>query len=132
MTITIRPTEPADLEALGYPAHPYRLRFKTMLDDGEIIGVGGLVHRSDGTVWVTVVLKDAARRARFALHRAVLAGIREAKARGIRRLLAIADPSQPRSEAWLEACGFAPTEFSEAVPGADEPRRIWQWTASED
>lgn len=127
--IALRPTVEADLVALGVAAHPYRLRFRTLLDGGDVIGVGGLVYRDDGTVWVTTVLKDAARKAKFALHRAVLQGLEDARTRGVRRLYAIADPTQPRSEAWLAACGFEPTEMFEAAPDEHGPRRIWQWTA---
>jgi len=127
--IALRPTVAADMAALDYPGHPYRIRFLTMTDGDAVIGVGGLVFRPDGTVWIAAVLKPAARKARLTLHRAGLTVLREARARGLTRLYAIADPSQPRSEAWLQRCGFAPTDMFESVPGGSGARQIWQWTA---
>lgn len=122
--IETRPTVAADLAFVSAVPLPFRTKFITLLVDGEIIGVGGLVFRPDGTVWIAAYLTPAARRARVALHKAGLAVMREARARGLKRLYAVADATAPRAEAWMIRCGLTPTEIF------DNGQRVFMWTAS--
>lgn len=118
-----RPSLPGDLAIVSPDPLPFRLRSITMLRDGEVIGVGGLVFRLDGTVWLGAFLTPPAREAKFALHRTCLKFLREARERGVGLIFALPDPAQPRSEAWLTHLGFTATELFE------HGRRVWQWTA---
>lgn len=123
MTFRLRPTVAADLALVSAKPLPYRVQFTTLMHDDDVIAVGGMVFRPDGTVWIAAHITDAGRRAAVTLHRAGLLTMARARAMRIPRMLALADPSQPRSEAWLRRCGFAQTDHFE------QDRRVWQWTA---
>lgn len=119
MTIEIRPATRDDVARLVKEPLPYRARLLSIAEDGEPIVVGGLLFRPDG-VWASVCVTDAGRRRPLALHKAAVAMFRYARERGYLPVLALADPSVPRSAAWLERLGFRETEHA-ALDG----RRVW-------
>ena len=107
--------------ALAGGAVPHRLRCLALERDGATIGLVGLVHAGDGTVWGSAVFTAAARKAPIALHKAGLAVLADARARGIGRIYAYAEEHQPRAVPWLERLGFR---------AIDPDGRLWVWEAA--
>ncbi len=113
-TVTFRPTTREDLvfaaSRFNLPDDgplPHRTQLVTALIDNAIVGIGGLIFAGDA-VYASLVMDDALRAHKFALHRATLDGLRRCRARGIRRIIAFAEPGRPRAEAWLLRLGFRP------------------------
>src|SRR5262245_1899887 len=106
LPMTFAPTLAADLAATGQDRLGFRIRAVTARVGDKIVGIGGLSFLDDGTVLAFCHLTDAARRRKVALHKAALAALARAKASGIRRIVATADPEQPAAERWLERLGF--------------------------
>lgn len=123
--VELRPSEPGDLEQVwDQPLH-HRLRGVTMLIDGKVSAVGGLVFYPCGDVWIGAFITPAARRAPVTLHRAGARIMRDAAALGLTRLFASVDPAEPRSETWVRRFGFEPTLLRDAG------RRVWLWRRKE-
>lgn len=97
-----------DFRAMLDEPLPYRCRAFAVEDDGKLLGIGGLAFLPDGTVGAFVHMVEGARRYRIALHKAGLACMAEAKRLGIRRVVALADPSVEPACRWLERLGFGP------------------------
>lgn len=106
----LRPTVAEDFTALDGKPLPFRVRAKTAVLDGRVIGLGGIGHLEDGTVIAFGRITDEFRRHPVKLHKAGLEVFREARERGIREIFATADPSVPRAGAWLERLGFSALE----------------------
>ena len=118
--ITIRPSVPADFDALGL-RRPYRLHGMTGIDEaGKIIGLGGVAYAPDGQVFAFSELTPDAAKYRVTLHKAGLKVLETAKAMGIRELVACADMVRsPAAERWLERLGFMPADRG--------GEKVWIW-----
>jgi N-acetylglutamate synthase-like GNAT family acetyltransferase len=99
---------------------PHRAQLVTALIGDEIVGVGGVMF-AGSVVYATMLIADELRAHRFALHRAVLAGLERCRKRGIRRIVAFAEPGRDRAEAWLRRLGFE--------PGDVDGHAAWIWSA---
>lgn len=86
---------------------PMRVRAWAGEADGRVLGVGGLARFRNG-VWVAFVrIEPEGRRYPVSLHKAGLMTMREARAMGLRRVLAAADlAASPAAENWLLRLGF--------------------------
>lgn len=111
MKIELRPTTQADVDEFLKRPSPYRIRAFTGWVDGEIKGIGGLAYLPDGTALAFLELAEGARRYAVTLHKAALRTIEEAKARGVRKIVAQADTSYSTAERWLTRLGFEPVEI---------------------
>lgn len=121
MTVTLRPTIPADIAQVTDDALPWRIRALTGEVDGRVIGVGGLAYLPGGTVAAWAALTDEARACKVSLHRAGLRFMADIKAAGIRRVVASADIHSPAALRWLLRLGFRPVD--------DDPERaVFVWT----
>lgn len=108
---TITPTTPEDLEQTEGEPFEFRVRAITAKVDDKVIGVAGLGFHKNGSVIGWARLTDEIRKRPVQLHKAALAFIAEAKAKGIPAIIATADPKQPAAERWLERLGFKPDMF---------------------
>ena len=73
--------------------------------NGEVLAFGGLAFMPE---YVVAFMQGHEHISRFpvAFHKAVKRGLREAKERGIPRIIALADENVPAAERWLERLGF--------------------------
>jgi len=104
--VALRPARAGDLEAIDGSHLACRVKGITAELDGRPIGMGGLVMRPDGTVWASLALAEGARRYKVTLHKAALMLLAEARAMGIRRVLAKAEKGRARAAEWLARLGF--------------------------
>jgi hypothetical protein len=108
MKFELTPTTQADLDATEGEPLEFRVRAVTAKLGDQIIGVGGLGFPKNGQVVIWARLTDEIRKRPVQLHKTALAALADAKARGIRQIVALADPTVPASERWLERLGFDP------------------------
>jgi N-acetylglutamate synthase-like GNAT family acetyltransferase len=120
--IEIRPTTKADCLAFYKSEPPYRIKANTGLLDGEVVAIGGLGFLPDGRVMAFADLTEPAREIQggLILHRFARRAIADAKASGVKRLIAQKDDSVPAAERWLKRLGFEPL---------DDDRMLWLWRA---
>lgn len=104
--VELRPTIPADLAFVSDKPLPHRIRAITGELDGRVIGIGGLVYKTDGTVWASLVICDEARRYKLSLHKAALLLIRMARQAGHRVLYSELAENEPGAAAWHQRLGF--------------------------
>lgn len=122
MKIDIRQTTQADVEEFLGRDLPYRAQAYTGRDGEDIKGIGGIAYLPDGTALAFLHLAKGANRYAVTLHRMAKTILAEAAQRGIRKIIARADPAQPTAERWLTRLGFEPI----MVDG----ERIWIWQNS--
>lgn len=104
---------------------PYRNIAWAGIEDGTILGLGGIAFMPDGSRMAFTELTDAARKRPLALHKAALACMDYARRTGIRELIACADmASSPNAERWLSRLGFK----LEVVRGFP----VWKWKNGRD
>jgi hypothetical protein len=120
LQIILRPTTPADIDAFIARPIPYRARAYTAWLGDKILGIGGIAVLPDGTALAFLELADGANRYAVTLHKAALKTIEDAKARGIRRIVAQPDTSQPTAKRWLARLGFEPITID------NEEIYLWQ------
>lgn len=106
--VELRPTVAADFIALQGKPPDFRCQCLTAVVDGRVVGIGGLVRRS-GAAWATVLMAPEAQRYPVAIHRAGLHAVAMFKRLRLPRVFALAQPGNPKAEAWLERLGFRPT-----------------------
>jgi hypothetical protein len=100
----IRPLRPPDVR--GYvDVPPVRLWGYAAEREGRVVAFGGLAFTPDAVV-AFMQGHDQIPAFPLAFHRAVTRGLREAKARGIPRIVALADAGVPAAERWLARLGF--------------------------
>lgn len=104
---TLTPTTQADIDQTEGGPIEHRIRAVTARLGDNIIGVGGLGFKQ-GQVVIFAQLTDAIRKYPVQLHKTALAVLADARARGIRQIVTVADPAVPASERWLERLGFVP------------------------
>lgn len=110
MSLRLAPTTVADFEAL-VGGRPYaRFRGVTAHLDGVPVAFGGLTYHPDGGVIAFLHGYDVVPRFPVAIHRAVKAGLAEARARGVTRIAAVCDDAVPAAPRWLRRLGFVPGE----------------------
>lgn len=115
----LRPTTAADVLAfLGRP-FPYRARAYTGWLGDTILGIGGIAELPDGTALAFLHIAEGTERYAVSLHKAALKIIADAKARGVRTIVAQADPDRDTPPRWLTRLGFEPI----AIDG----ETIWKW-----
>jgi hypothetical protein len=104
--VRVRPTTLEDCEQLlgGKPA--WRIRAMTADVDGAPVAIGGLAYLPDNTVFAFLEGAEAVKRHPVAIHKAVRRGLDDAKRRGVRRILSIADEHIEAAPRWLERFGF--------------------------
>lgn len=122
-TVSTRPLRPSDLAAFGRDTSPYRLRGWAAVIGERVIGIGGIAFLTDGTHLAFVDMTDEARRYPVAIHKTGKRFIEQARAWGVRRMVAAADPTNPAADRWLLRLGFEPAATVEG-------REIFTWTAS--
>lgn len=110
MRVTLRPTIPADLPfCIGEPL-PHRIQAITALAGDEVIGIGGIGFRPDGTVIAFVQMLEQAKAYPAAIHRAGLMAMAMIRAARAPLVIAEAQPGNPAAERWLLRLGFEPFE----------------------
>ena len=119
----IRPAVKADFDQLVAEPLPYRVRAFVVEDEaGVLLGIGGFAHQPDDVIAAFVLKAPGAEKYRIALHRAGLMAMAEAKAAGYRRVVALAEKTNPAAERWLARLGFKQV----MVDG----EHAWVWEAS--
>ena len=118
---TLRPATSADVRHFA-GSIPLRCELALAGEDetGALIGVGGVAVLPDGRRMAFTELTEEARRHPVALHKAALRVLHEARAAGVRELVATTDIGRtPAGERWLKRLGF---ERAEAAGGT-----CWTW-----
>lgn len=108
MSLEIRPTVPEDVGALVAEPLPFRIKGKTAVEDGRPIAFGGLACLPGGGFGAFLHGGEHAKRFPVSFHKAVLKGLAEARAAGIRPITALADETTEAAERWLLRLGFEP------------------------
>lgn len=107
MTVSIEPTTKEDVAEFFPDAPPFRIRALTARLDGEVIGIGGVTFRPDGIALAFLECdEEHCRKYPKRLHATARRVIAEAKAAGIKRIIAKADGAREKAAAWLERLGF--------------------------
>jgi hypothetical protein len=110
--VTLRPTVAADLpHAIGEPL-PYRIRCITALAGEEILGLGGLGFRPDGTVIAFAQILPEGRKYPAAIHRAGLKVMAMIRASRVSLVIAEAQEDNPAAARWLLRLGFERVELA--------------------
>ncbi len=117
--IEVRPTVAADLPALTSEPLPFRIKALTAVQDGAIIGIGGIGFTPAGDVVAFAELTPAARTAKVTLHRTARRVLADASAAGIREIVASCEPTFEAGNRWLDRLGFKPAGG-----------RLWIWTCT--
>lgn len=119
LRVTLRPTIASDFAHFLEVPLPNRVMAITAELEGRIIGIGGFRFTPDGVVAAFVLMKEEARRYRVAIHRAGLRAMAQARAAGIRRIVALAEETRPEAAPWLARLGFRPVEH--------QGETVWLW-----
>ena len=106
MIVTFRPATRADIDRLIDEPLPYRVRAFALEVNGEFLGVGGFAYQPNDTIAAFLLKVPGAEKYKFSLHRAGLKVMEEAKAAGFRRVVALAEKTNPAAERWLKRLGF--------------------------
>lgn len=120
MRITLRPTVAADLAHVFDRPIPHRIRALTAVNGEQVLGVGGIGYRPDGTVIAFAAITDEARGYPAAIHRAGLAAMRMIREAGVQAVLAEAEENNPAAERWLLRLGFRKIEIG------GQPAFVWE------
>lgn len=118
---TIRPATRADIDQLISEPLPYRIRAFAVEDNGKLLGVGGFAYQPNDTIAAFVLKAPGAERYKLALHRAGLMAMEEARQSGFRRVVALAEKTNPAAERWLARLGFKQVMV--------EGEKAWVWEA---
>jgi hypothetical protein len=116
---TLSPTTQSDIDAMTVVPLGHRIRAETARVGDEIVGVAGFSHLPDGSLCAFAFLTDAARKRKIQLHKQALRGISDARARGAKRIIALASPDIPGAAKWLDRLGFSP------VLAGDQTIYVW-------
>ncbi len=106
VSVQISATTLADCERFFGKAPDWRIRAMTAHVDGEPVAIGGLAYLPDNTVIAFLEGYDAVKRFPLSIHKAVRRGLEDARRRGVRRIVSIADESVEAAPRWLERFGF--------------------------
>lgn len=109
----------ADFEAMFGTSPPWRIRGVAAREGGRTVALGGLAYTPDGQAMAFYAGTEAVQRFPVAITRAVATGLKAARARGVRRIVADCDTSIEAAARWLARLGFRETE----VPN------VWIWEA---
>jgi hypothetical protein len=112
--VTLRPTVAGDLPDLIALPLPHRIRAITAEVDGDVIGIGGIGYRPDGTVIAFVQMSDEARKYPVAIHRAGLMAMKMIRATRVPLVVAESQDGNPAAVPWLLRLGFRPIEINGA------------------
>lgn len=118
----IRPATKADIDQLINEPLPYRIRAYAVESDGKLLGVGGFAYQPNDTIAAFVLKAPGAEKYKVALHRAGLMAMDEARKLGFRRVVALAEKTNPAAERWLSRLGFKQVMV--------EKEQAWVWEAS--
>ena len=99
---------PATLDDFDEPP-VYRVRAWVALKDGQKIGIGGLGFPPNMPVVIWAELTDELRKHPIALHKIGLMGMREARAMGVRYMIATTAVGFEAAERWIARLGFVET-----------------------
>jgi hypothetical protein len=106
--VDLSPTTLEDCERFFGKAPDWRIRAMTAHVDGEPVAIGGLAYLPDNTVIAFLEGYDAVKRFPLSIHKAVRRGLEDARRRGVRRIVSIADEGVEAAPRWLERFGFRP------------------------
>jgi hypothetical protein len=118
--IECRPATPEDFDEPPV----YRVRAWTAFKDGRKIGIGGLGFPPGMPVVLWAELTDELRKHPVALHKIGLMGMREARASGVRYMVATTDIGFEAADRWIKRLGFV--ETGEVQDG----KKVHAWFAS--
>jgi hypothetical protein len=117
----VRPATKADFDLLTDGPRPFRVRAFTGEVDGRPVAIGGIAYLENDVFGAFLHATDEARKYPVTLHKAGLMILREARALGIKRMVAMADPSVDAAERWLARLWFAPEVVGNTT--------VWVWKA---
>lgn len=117
----IRPATKEDIAQFIDEPLPYRVTAYTVELDGKVLGVGGFAYQPKDVIAAFVLKAPGAEQYRVSLHRAGLMAMREARRLGFRRVVALAEKTNPAAERWLERLGFKQVMV--------EGEQAWIWEA---
>jgi RimJ/RimL family protein N-acetyltransferase len=119
----VRPATRADIDSLIDEKLPYRVRAYAVEDhEGKLLGVGGFAYQPNDTIAAFVLKAPGAEKYKIALHRAGLMAMQDAKRLGYRRIVALAEKTNPAAERWLARLGFKQVMV--------EGQTAWVWEAN--
>lgn len=120
MSVKLRYATAADIAHFVTGPLPYRIRAFAAETNRSLLGIGGLAFQPSGTIAAFLLIKPEARKFPIALHKAGLRTLAEARALGIRRIVALAEEGNAAAEPWLARLGF------DRVQVNDEFAWVWQ------
>jgi RimJ/RimL family protein N-acetyltransferase len=123
MTVEVRPTTSDDIDAFMDEPLPARARARTILKDGKIVGIVGLLFLPLGIVAAFADLTEEVRSLPLSLHRYTLRALSEARDAGYRQLIATCDAESEVAARWLLRLGF------EDTGGIVNERKLFRWSS---
>jgi N-acetylglutamate synthase-like GNAT family acetyltransferase len=120
---TFRPATKADIDQLINEPLPYRIKAFAVEHEGKLLGVGGFAYQPNDVIAAFVLKAPGAEKYKVALHRAGLMAMQEARQSGFRRIVALAEKTNPAAERWLTRLGF-----KQVMVDND---KAWVWEASD-
>lgn len=112
MRISFESCTTDDFLSLAGRAPSTRARAITARLEGRPVGIGGFVYQEDGTIWASMLATPEVRRYPTAVYRGAKMAMRLAARLRLRRIFALADPTEPAAERFLERLGFRPTTWN--------------------
>lgn len=112
MRVRLRPTVADDIPSLTSDPLPARIQGITAEVDGQVIGLGGLSYRPNGTVIAFAWISETARKYPLAIHRAGRMAMDLIRGSRLPMVVAEAEPGNPAAERWLERLGFVARDVS--------------------
>lgn len=121
--IVLRPTVAEDLAHVTSDELPHRIKAITAVDGENVLAIGGLGFRPDGTVIAFMAMIEEFRKYPVAIHRAGIAGMKLIRECGVKRVFAQAQVGNPAAAPWLLRFGFRECEV------AGEKAFVWERAA---
>jgi len=111
--VEVRPATADDVRSF-FGSVATTVRAKVALQDGKIIAIGGLAY-FNGRVVAFADLGPEIKKHPVTLHKAALAVMAEAKARGHRHIYAGRSDNEPTARRWMDRLGFVPVDEDATV-----------------
>jgi N-acetylglutamate synthase-like GNAT family acetyltransferase len=118
----IRPATRADIDQLIDEPLPWRVRALAMEHDGKLLAVGGFAYQPGDVIAAFLLRTPEAAKYKVTLHRAGMVAMKEAKEAGYRRVVALAEKTNPAAERWLARFGFKQVMIDQ--------EKAWVWEAA--
>lgn len=118
---TLRPATRADIDQLIDEPLPWRIRAYAIEHDEKVLAVGGFAYQPNDVIAAFLLKADGIEKYPVMLHKAGIRAMLDARKFGYRRIVALAEKTNPAAERWLARFGFRQVMV--------EGEKAWVWEA---